>query len=326
MKRLHFVCLVCLLNCFMFLADAQAEKEYPSYPIELVVLMAPGGGADTAARTYSEELGRVLKVPVNVVNRPGGAGVVALTYVSKAKKDGYTLVQGSSSGFVITPIINKASVTYDPLKDFKPVGMFVSVPSVFAVKSDSPFKTLGELIEYARKNPGKLTNATAGLGAESHFNLEILCAKNNIKITTIPYDSGGQALPDLLGGHVDMVSLSLPTLGPHIKAGKLRGLAVTTLKRAPDFPNIPTATELGHPDVSLCTWYGILAPNGVPQQVLDVLVPTVEKVFKDPVMIQQALRRGFLAEYKDPGEFMKFLESQTRIYEQAAKNANLIKK
>jgi tripartite-type tricarboxylate transporter receptor subunit TctC len=217
-------------------------------------------------------------------------------------------------------------VTYNPSKDLIPLGQIASIPSIFGVRSDSPFKTLDELIEYARKNPGKLKNCAAGLGAESQFNLEILCSYNKIKITTVPYQSGGEALPAILGGHVDIASLSLSTLGPQIKAGKLRGLAISSKARHPDFPNIPTTTELGHPYANLRIWSGMFAPVGVPQSVVDVLVPAVEKVFNHPDVVARATKAGFTMEFKGPEELRKFIESEIKIMGKVAQEAGLAKK
>jgi len=306
-------------------SGSQAQEKYPIHPIELVVPFAPGGNADVIARIYSEDLAKVLKVQVNVVNRAGGTGIQGTTYVVKAKKDGYTLLGTTGTPLTVMYTIS-TEVTYNPSKDLIPIGQIASIPSIFGVRSDSPFKTLDELIEYARKNPGKLKNCAAGLGAESQFNLEILCSYNKIKITTVPYQSGGEALPAILGGHVDIASLSLSTLGPQIKAGKLRGLAISSKARHPDFPNIPTTTELGHPYANLRIWSGIFAPVGVPQSVIDVLVPAVEKVFKHPDVVGRATKAGFTMEYKDPEELRKFIESEIKILEKVAQDAGLGKK
>ena len=325
MKGWRIFWLVCGLILFSFLNVGQTQEKYPNRTIELVVPMAPGGSLDTATRIYSDDLARILKVPVTVVNRAGGTGITGATYVAEAKKDGYTLLQGSSNSLITMPVVSK-EVTYDPLKDFAPIAHFVSVPSMFAVKIDSPFKTLGELIEYARKNPGELKNGAAGILSESQFNLEVICSQNKIMIKTVPYKSGGEALPALLGGHVDLSTISLTTLAPQVKAGKLRGLAVTSKARHPDFPDIPTTTELGYPYADFNVWNGLFAPAGVPQFVLDVLLPVAEKVFKNPEVVNRAKKAGFTVEYMNPEALHKFMESKIEITRKIAKEANLIKK
>jgi tripartite-type tricarboxylate transporter receptor subunit TctC len=323
--NLHrFLCLFCAVS-FLIFPNAIQAKGYPERPIELVIPMAPGGSADVAVRIFSEELGRALKVPIIVVNRAGGSGIQGSLYVAKARKDGYTLLQGSGTSLIIMPIINKEA-TYDPLKDFIPIAQFASVPSAFVVRSESPFRTLNDLIEYARANPGKLKNGAGGLGTESYFNLELLCVKNKIKITTIPFKSGGEALPALLGGHVDMASNTITTVGPQIKAGKLRGLAVTSDKRLPDFPDVPTTAEEGMPDINFRTWFGLLAPAGTPPAVIKVLIPVAAKIFTNPEIIQRAVKAGFMPDYKAQDEFRKFIKSRQEIAERVAREAGLSKK
>jgi len=326
MKPYRFVfAVVCGLALFVVAGGVQAQEKYPSRSIELVVVVAPGGSGDLSCRSYSEELARVLKVPVTVVNRPGGSGVQGTAYVVRAKKDGYTILHDNESPTITLPIISKEA-TYDTLKDLIPLGHFASIHNVIAVRSDSPFKTLEELVEYARKNPGKLRSSSGGLWNASHVDLEIFCANANIKIVTIPFASSGEALPNLLGGHLDLMSSTTSTVGPHIKAGKLRGLAYTTKTRDPNYPDIPTLTELGYTHESYAGWFGVFAPAGVPQEVLNVLIPAVEKTFKNPEVVQRAAKVGVTARYMGPEEFRKYMESQRAIMEKIARDNNLIKK
>jgi tripartite-type tricarboxylate transporter receptor subunit TctC len=302
----------------------RSQEVYPSRQIEMVVPFGPGGTADIAARSYSDTLSKILKVPITVVNRAGGTGIQGTAYVIKGKKDGYTLLAATDTPLMVMPVISK-EVTYDPLKDVIPLGHLGYAPAVFAVKSDSPFKTLAELVDYARKNPGKLKNASSGIGTESFFNLQLLCSKENIKITTIPFKSGGETMASLLGGHTDLSSSSLASLGSQLKAGGLRGLAISTLKRDPDFPNIPTTAELGYPEVNLNVWLALYAPAGVPKQVVDVLVPAVEKAFKDPEVVKRATNANLVVEYLGAAETRKLLESGLATIKRIAPDADLIK-
>jgi tripartite-type tricarboxylate transporter receptor subunit TctC len=324
MKRFGSIGLVLGFVIIGFLAGAQAEDKYPTRAIELVVPFGTGGTADITARTYSDNLSKLLKVPITVVNRAGGTGIQGTTYVIKSKKDGYTLLGSTDTPLMVMPVISK-EVTYDPLKDVIPIGHIGYAPSVFAVKSDSPFKTLAELVEHARKNPGKLKNASSGIGTESFFNLQLLCHKESIKITTIPFKSGGETLVSLLGGHTDLSSSSLTSLGSQLKAGTLRGLAVCSKKRHADFPNIPATAELGYPDVNLAVWIALFAPSGVPKQVVDALVPAVGKSFNDPEVVQRAAKVGIVVEYLGPEETRKLLESGIQIVKKLAPEAELTK-
>jgi tripartite-type tricarboxylate transporter receptor subunit TctC len=192
MKGWKIVWLMSGIILFTFYGLCLAQEKYPSRPIELVVPFAPGGSADVAARAYADDLSKALKVSIYVVNRAGGTGIQGVTYVVRGKKDGYTLLGTTGTPLIIMPNISK-EVTYDPLKDLIPIGRLGSAPSVFAVRPDSPFKTLKELIEYARQNPGKLKNGAGGVGTESNFNLAVLCSKEKINITSVPFQSGGEA-------------------------------------------------------------------------------------------------------------------------------------
>ncbi len=309
MKDWRIVSLVCGIICLVCLGGANAQEKYPSRQIELVIPHAPGGSPDIIARVYSDKLAQILKVPVTVVNRAGGGGIQGTTYVALAKKDGYTLLGTTTGTFMITPLTN-VEAKYS-LKDFITLSQIAFATTVISVRSDSPIKTFGNLIEYARKNPGKLKDGQVH-GVESHFNLQIICAKNNIIITQIPYKSGGEAMIDLLGGHLDMITGTPAVVSSQIKAGKIRGLVIT--RRHPDFPDIPTTAELGYPDGTfLLVRQGLFAPAGVSQSVLDVLIPAVEKVFKDPEVCDRAMKAGFTAEYIDPIEFQKVIESETQI-------------
>ncbi len=317
MKKGQISGLVWSFILFFIFGVCQAQEKYPNRIIELVAPTRPGGSSDIHARVYSEELAQILKVPVTVVNRDGGSGAIGTNYVAKAKKDGYTLLAGPSSSLVVMPIISK-DVTYDPINDFTPLGYLGFVPSTIAVRADSPFKTLQELIEYAKKNPDKLKNGHAGIGTESYINLEFLCYHNKIKINSIPFSGGSEALTALLGGHVDMASSSLTTMGLQHKAGKVRILAVTAKTRIPEFPDVPTTTELGHSYANIRVWHAAFAPAGVPKSVLDVLIPAVEKAFKNPEVVERAKKVGLVVEYMGPEELRKTIESEIIAFKKIA--------
>jgi tripartite-type tricarboxylate transporter receptor subunit TctC len=323
MKRHVFVWVILWVAFAGFSGGTQAQDKYPNRAIELVVPFAAGGGAvDVSTRGYSDNLAKLLKAPVTVVNRAGGTGIQGVHYVVNSKKDGYVLLSTSDSPLIVMPIISK-EVSYDPLKDLIPIGHLGYSPSVLAVKSDSPFKTLAQLIEYARKNPGKLKNATSGFGTEAYLNLQILCNDEKIKITGIPFDGGAQASVAVLGGHTDMISSSTGSLSQHLKAGTMRGLAISSKKRHPDFPDIPTTAELGHPDANLVVWVALFAPAGVPKQVTDVLVPAVEKTFKDPEVIQRAIKAGLVVEYLGPKDMQKLVESGLGVMKKLSQSGEL---
>jgi len=325
MRGIRSFYLMFALIFLVFLGAAPAQEKYPTRAIELVVPFAPGGTADVGVRAYSDNLSKLLGVPVYVVNRAGGTGIQGTTYVARGKKDGYTVLATTDTPLLVMPVISSKEVTYDPLKDFIPIGYFGYAPSIFAVRSDSPFKTLADLIDFARKNPGKLKNASTGLGAEARFNLELLCHKENIKISSIPFESGGQAVTALLGGHTDMSSNSLASLSPHLKAGKIRGLAISMKTRHPEFPDIPTTGELKYPDVNFVVWLAVFVPTGVPKQVVDTLIPAVEKAFKAPEVIQRGSNAGLIIDYMGPDQTRKLMETGIQVVKRVAAEAGLIK-
>ena len=320
-----FIAVVCGLVFLGFSGGLQAQEKYPSRPVELTVVMAPGGVADLSARIYSDELNRLLKVPVTVVNRAGGGGTQGTAYAARARKDGYTLVQVNESPILTMPIISK-EVTYDPLKDLTPLAHFVTLPSFLAVRSDSPFKTLDDLVAYAKKNPGKLRNSTGPLWTASHVGLEVFCDSANIKIMTIPYGSGGEAVAALLGGNLDLISLVPSAVAPHIKAGKIRALAFTSKIKDPNFPEVPTTNQLGYRHENFDGWLGLFAPAGIPQQSLDVLVPALEKTFKNPEIVERFAKIGTIVQYMGPKEFKSYIETRIPIMRKIAQDNNLIQK
>jgi tripartite-type tricarboxylate transporter receptor subunit TctC len=325
MNRGFLLCLMGLVVLCAFYETGQTQDKYPSRSIELVIPFDPGGSSDIAARIYSDELGRTLNTTITAVNRPGGGGMQGAAYVAKAKKDGYTLLAGSGAGLVNGPVLRRKECPYDPSKDFFPLGNFVSTSTVFAVKSDSPFKTLADLKEFARKNPGKIKAGIGGVDNDSHFNLKLFESSNKIKITAIPFKGGGESLAAILGGHVDMASNTLSTFSENIKAGKLRALCVVSKTRYPDFPDVPTTLEIGEKEVNLSSWQGVFVTGGVPQNVINVLVPAFEKIFRNPELQKMAEKAQFRPDYMGPEEYRTFIEMCTQKVEAMAKEANLIK-
>ncbi len=325
MEGRRFIWLLCGFTFLFFLGQVQAQDKFPSRPIELVIPYTPGGQSDTISRIFTPKLSQALKVPITLVNRGGAGGLQGVSYTARAKKDGYTLLTGAQGPIVVMPLISAES-TVDPLKDLLPLAYFGSAPSIFVVKSDSPFKTFNDLVEYARKNPGKLKNAAPGLANSGQFNLNLLCAKNNINITTIPFKGGGDSLVALLGGHTDMTVSGTGSLGAQVKAGNLRALAITSKKRSSHFPDVPTTAELGHPYLSIVGWVGLFAPAGTPQAVRNVLLPAMQKAFNDPTVIERANAGYFTVDYMGPEEFRKFLVAEIRVVEKIVKDAGLKEK
>ena len=261
---------------------ASAAAEYPAKPIKIVVPFPPAGGTDILARQVANRLTEVNKWIVVVDNKPGAGGNIGVDAVAKSPADGYNLVMGQTSNLAISPTLY-TKLPYDPLKDLEPIVLVGSGPLAIVVRADSRFKTLADLINEGKQKPGTITMASPGNGTVAHLAGVRLMNVSGAKFEHIPYKGASAAIPDLLGGSVDFYLSSLPTLQSHIAGGKLRALAVTSLKRSPIVPNVPTVAETIK-GFDANTWFGILAPAGTPKPVLATLNTEINKILRDPVV------------------------------------------
>jgi tripartite-type tricarboxylate transporter receptor subunit TctC len=232
--------------------------------------------------------------------------------VVKSKKDGYTLLYANTSAVVYAKASNPEIVPYDPAKDLEPLGLHCFFPLTVAVQEGSPWKTFGELVDYARKNPGNVRVSTPGQGSIDHFNLEIIKSLTGTQFTMVPFKGGAAAITALLGGHVDVACIANSHSGPHVKAGKLSILLLTNKMR--EFPSVPTITELGYKQDLLSAWFALFAPAGISEEVKKVLVPAIEKAIKNPELEAKIEKLGFIVDYKSPAELKKI---QVSDYETA---------
>lgn len=259
MNRRHTLALLCAFAALTGTQLTWAQGRYPDHPITLVVPSAPGGSTDFSARLIADALSRSLGQPVIVDNKPGGSGNVGNQAVARAKPDGHTLLVAYSGYQVGNPhLFNKAG--WDPIKDFAPVAMVMRAPQVVAARAGLPANTLGELIAYAKANPDKLNYASSGNGSIQHIAGELLRQLIQTAITHIPYRGSGPAVQDLLGGQVDLHITTPASVVSHIKAGELKGLAVTSAARLPALPQVPTAAESGLKGFTLDSWFAVYAP------------------------------------------------------------------
>ena len=263
-------------------ATAVLAAEYPEKPIKLIVPFPPAGGTDILSRTVANQLTTANKWTVVVDNRPGAGGNIGVDAVAKSSPDGYTLVMGQTSNLAISPTLY-SSLPYDPVKDLEPVALVGSGPIAIVVKADSPYKTLGDLIAAAKAKPGTISMATPGNGTVAHLAGVRLQKATGARFEHIPYKGASAAIPDLLGGNVDFYLSSVPTLQAQVAGGKLRALAVTSVKRSPVFPTVPTVSE-SVKGFEANTWFGILAPARTPKPVIAKLNAEINKVLKDPAV------------------------------------------
>jgi tripartite-type tricarboxylate transporter receptor subunit TctC len=306
MKRVILIFGLMMVACGLAMGtQAVLAQPYPSHPIQMIIPIPAGGGGDVNGRLLIEGLGKILGTQVVVVNKPGAADTIGTDATAKSKKDGYTIGYTSSAALVYARIINPENVHYDPIKDFDHLGMHVFFPLALAVQESSPWKTLGELVDYAKKNPGKVRVSSPGLGSTAHFDLELLQSLTGTQMTHIPFKGGEAVITALLGGHVEATFDAVGKIIPHAEAGKLRILLLS--KKYSLFPNVPTITELGYKQDMLSAWFALVAPAGLPEEVKKVLLPAVEKSIKDPEVKAKIENRGYVVDYKSPAELRKII-------------------
>jgi tripartite-type tricarboxylate transporter receptor subunit TctC len=254
----------------MSTAGPAVEQTYPSRPVTIVVPFAAGGGNDILARLLAQHMGQALGQQFVIENRAGAGGTIGARAVAKAPLDGYTLMVGHSGVFGVAPALY-ADPGYDPRRDFAPIGLIASYQQILVTHPSLPVRTIGDLIALARKQPGKITYATAGIGSGSHVSTELLAMMAEIKLTHIPYRGTGAMQGDLVGGHVDMAISTFPSVFGQIRSGLLRTIAVTGETRSSIFPDVPTVMESGVPGYTAVIHYGMVAPAGISRAIADRL-------------------------------------------------------
>jgi tripartite-type tricarboxylate transporter receptor subunit TctC len=304
-------------------AGSVVAQTFPSSPITLVIPLAPGDGTDTTGRTMAEALAKILKVAVVPINRPGGGMAIGTDSVVKAKKDGYTILITPNAALVSGRILNPDTVPYDPLKDLTHLGGATRTPGILVVKGDAPWKTLAELVEFAKKNPGKVRAATVGPGSIGHFSVEMINALTGAGITPVPFKGAAPGLTAVLGGHVEIGAVSVGAASAHLKAGAMRGLVVSS--KTPAFPEIPTLPELGFRQNLPGIWLAFYGPAGLPADVTKVLVSAIEKTMKDPAIAATLAPFGLVQDYTPPEKIVAEIREEHRVLEELAKKAGLVK-
>ncbi|QRY34475.1 MULTISPECIES: Bug family tripartite tricarboxylate transporter substrate binding protein [unclassified Variovorax] len=276
---------------FAFASGAIAAEAYPARPIKLIVPFPPGGGPDLIAREVATTVTTQQGWTIIIDNKPGSGGNIGMDAAAKAAPDGYTLVMGQTSNMAINPSLY-AKLPYNPQKDLTPVGLVASAPLVIAVASNSPYKTLADLVNAAKANPEGINYASSGSGTVAHLATEQLQRIANVKLTHVPYKGAAQGVTDLIGGQIQMYISSVVTLSGHIKNGKMRALAVTSAKRSADLPNVPTVAEAGYKGFEAVTWFGIAAPAGVPKDAVGKLNAAFNKALEAPDVRKKLTEQG----------------------------------
>jgi tripartite-type tricarboxylate transporter receptor subunit TctC len=262
-----------------FVSLSAFAQDFPSRPVHVVVPYTPGTGADILARLLGPKLGERWKVAVVAENKPGATGNIGAEFVAKAPPDGYTLLFVATS-FSTTPALQK-SLPYDPVKSFEPVALIATSGLVVVVNPQVPARSMKELIELAKRQPGKMHYSSPGNGGPQHLAMELVKLETGMDIVHVPYKAAAGALTDVVGGHVDATVAAVQTAHPHVQSGKLRALAVMSAERSPAYPDVPTMKEQDLPDLEVETWYGAFAPAGTPAPILQKLNSDVNAVLRD---------------------------------------------
>ena len=300
------------LIALMSAIPASAQNAYPNKPIRIIVPYTAGGGVDTVARLVGDKMSKTLGQPVIVDNKPGASGMIGATAVAKSPPDGYTLLLSAAGEIAVNPSLYKGKMQYDPQKDLAPISAVVRIPNVLVVNPDVPAKTTAELVAYAKANPGKLTYSSSGVGNPQHLNGELFNKMADVQTSHVPYKGAAQQLTDVTAKHVSMTFTSVAAALPFIKNGQIRPIAVTSSKRVPSLPDVPTLAEF-KPLVNyeLINWFGFFAPAKTPEPVINKLHAALSEALKDPEIIKKLEVQGAEPALMTPQQFGQFISAET---------------
>jgi len=297
-----------LLACLLVFATHATAQSYPSRPVRMVIPLSPGGFADVPGRILASRLSALLGYNVFVENRAGAGGTIGADFVAKSAPDGYTLLFTGTPHVISTWIYKK--LPYDPLKDFEPVALVASGPYILVVNPQLPVKSVRELIAAAKARPGQIDYASSGNGSAQHLVSALFASMAGIQLNHVPYKGSGPAMQDLLGGQVKVSFAGIPNVLPHVKAGRLRALAVSTPQRSPDLPEVPTVAEAGVPGYQATLWLNLAAPAGTPADIVQRLYAETAKALQDAELQQSFRAAGVEASPMSPQELAAFMQAE----------------
>ena len=299
-----------------------AQQNFPTRPVTLTVGFAPGGGTDTAARVIAKKLTDNIGQVVVVENKAGAGGNIAAEDIANAPPDGYKIHLTSVGPMTVAPAMTK-DLRYDPKRDIAPITMGVVFPNVMVVHPGVPVKTLADWVALARKEPGKHTFGSSGIGGAGHLSGELFNQAAKVDILHVPYKGGGPAMTDLLGGRIDMYIAVPSTAQSHIEAGKIRALATTGAKRTATMPDVPTVAEQGYPGFEATNWYAFVAPGKTPRAIIDFWNREIVRVLKDPEIAKELAKHGFEPQPGTPEELAKYMAAETEKWARVVREAKI---
>jgi tripartite-type tricarboxylate transporter receptor subunit TctC len=310
-----------VVSCLALISVNALSQSYPSRLVRVVVAYPAGGSIDTVARLTAQRLGPVLGQQILVENRSGAAGTIGTDNVVRAAPDGYTLLMGSAAAVASAPSMY-SKLSYDPLRDLAPVVLVANQPNVLLVHPSVPARTLREFISLTKASPGKFNYGSSGIGATQHMTSELFAMMTGARIVHVPYRGGTPAMTDLITGQIDFMFTPAPNSIPHLKTGKVRGIAVTSLKRSSVLPDIPTMDESGLKGFELLGWIGLLAPAGTPQAIIDRLNDEVQKLLGGDLS-QKLSNLGLDTAGGSPKQFSEFIKKDIEKYSKIVKAAKI---
>jgi tripartite-type tricarboxylate transporter receptor subunit TctC len=308
--------------CGSLAAPAFCAEPYPTRPIRIVVGFPPGGPTDVVARAIGQRFTEAWGKQVVIDNRPGAGSLIGTEIVARSNPDGYTLLLGTSTAFCINPALGK-KLSYDPERDFSPISRVVINPQILVTHHSLPVTTVKEFIALAKTRPGQINYATVGPATPQHLGMEMLQAMTGISLVHIPYKGTAPAMTDLLGGQVTVMFNSIPTVLPHVRSGRIRGLAVGSATRSAAAPEIPTVAEAGVPGFEYVTWYGLFAPGGTPKDIVMKLNAQVVQMLADPELAQRFASQGVEPSATSPEELRRYARAERERWRTVIKTMNI---
>ena len=302
------------------MGSALAADAYPDKPLTMIVPFSAGGTTDILARIVGQALGQELGQTIIIENKPGAGGNIGAQQASRAKADGYTLFMGTVGTHAINQALYK-KLPYDPVKDFAPLSRVANVPNLLVAHPSQPYKTVQEMIAYAKKHPGEVTYGSPGSGASPHVSGALFQSMTGAEMTHVPYKGSAPAISDLLGNQIAVMFDNMPSAIQHVRSGKLRPIAVTTAKRSPELPDVPTIAEAGVPGYEATSWFGLWAVAGTPAPILTKLQTALTKVLKDPAVAKKIADQGGEVVIETPAQFDAFIKSEAAKWGKVVKES-----
>lgn len=313
---------ITLLFGVLSLAGPAVAQLFPAKPVRIVVTFTPGGAADILARTVGEKLTQSWGQQVIVENRPGASGIVGTEAVVRSAPDGYTLLLGYNSEIAVNPHLFR-KLAYDPFKDLAPVSMVGITPMILVVTPTLPAKSLKELIALAKQRPRELVYASVGVASLANLAMQNFMRLNGIELVHVPYKGAAPALFDVIGGHAFMFFSGMPPAMPHVRAGKVRALAVSTQKRSPAAPEVPTVAESGYPGFDFANWFALFAPAGTPGDVIAGINTAVARALALPDVVERLKREGAEPSPNSPQQLARFVQKESAKYREIIQKTNI---